>query len=354
MLDILGDLKDLVAGLVDIESVSGHERVLADHIESGLEHYEHLDVTRLGNTIVARTNFSAPTRILIAGHLDTVPVADNVPSVVETRQGREVVMGRGAVDMKGGIAVQLNLAASITHAPRDMTWIFYDCEEIEASRNGLGRLAEVRPELLSGNMAILMEPTDGAIEAGCQGTIRMEVHTRGVAAHSARSWTGHNAIHDMSRALEILNSGIPQEVDIDGLTYREGLNAVEISGGIAGNVIPDRCVLHVNYRFAPHRTQAQAVDFLRDQFAGYPIEVTDSAPGALPGLNDPILTSFVESVGSVHPKYGWTDVSRFAELGIPAVNYGPGDPNLAHTDEEYVFVDQVMGCRDTLQRWLTS
>ncbi|MDR0488173.1 MAG: succinyl-diaminopimelate desuccinylase [Propionibacteriaceae bacterium] len=354
MLNLAGDIRVLLRDVVDIESVSGNEAKLADEVFDALNVCSHLHVTRVGNLIVAQTHLGCSQRVAIAGHLDTVPVAGNLPSRVQAIDGREALVGRGTCDMKGGVAVQLNLAATLTNPTRDITWIFYDCEEVEASRNGLGRLAEVHPELLKADMAILMEPTDGVVEAGCQGTLRVTISTTGTAAHSARSWLGHNAIHEMVGALQILQDYEPAQVDVDGLTYREGLNAVGISGGIAGNVIPDLCELSVNYRFAPDKDESQAIQVVREVFAGYPIVVADSAPGAIPGLRTPAVASFVEAMGSVRPKYGWTDVSRFSGLSIPAVNYGPGDPNLAHTDGEYVFLDSVESCRDSLHNWLIS
>jgi succinyl-diaminopimelate desuccinylase len=350
----MNDLSGLVQEIVDIESVSGNETELANQVEQSLSQFSHLGVVRIGNTVVASTNFSQPSRVIIAGHLDTVPVADNLPSYVDSVDGRDVLYGRGTCDMKGGVAVQLFLAAHLTEASRDVTWIFYDCEEVEASRNGLGRLLAVRPDLLTGDMAILMEPTDARIEAGCQGTLRIKIHCQGVAAHSARSWMGHNAIHEMAGALNILSSYTPVEVVIDSHTYREGLNAVSIDGGIAGNVIPDQCWCDVNYRYAPDKTETEALDILGSLFAGYQWEVTDSAPGALPGLDSDIVSSFVAQVGNPYPKYGWTDVARFAQLGIPSINFGPGDPNYAHTDEERVDLTKVEQCRDTLMAWLTS
>ena len=354
MLNCESDIRDLLQDIVDIESVSGNEAELADQIYASLEKYPHLHLIRLGNLIVAETRLHTPQRVAIAGHLDTVPVAGNLPSRREIINGREALIGRGTCDMKGGLAVQLNLAATLTEPTRDITWIFYDCEEIESSRNGLGHLAKVRPDLLQADMAILMEPTNGVVEAGCQGTVRVSITTQGVAAHSARSWLGHNAIHDMAGALQILNNYEASTVLVDGLAYREGLNAVGISGGIAGNVVPDHCELLVNYRFAPDKDEHQAIQVVRELFAGYEIKVTDQAPGAAPGLRTQAIASFVETMGSVGPKYGWTDVSRFSALGIPALNYGPGDPNLAHADGEFVFLDSVEDCRDSLREWLIA
>ena len=340
---------------MDIESVSGHEKRLADEVEGTLAGRDHLDVTRYGNTVVARTHVGRPRRVAIAGHLDTVPVANNLPSVLETRQGQDVLAGRGTVDMKGGVAIQLNLAATLEAPTTDVTWIFYDNEEVEATKNGLGALAAAHPELVSADFAILMEPTGGVIEGGCQGSLRVRITTRGVAAHSARSWRGSNAIHGLGPILDALNAYQASTVTVDGLDYREGLNAVGVLGGIATNVIPDKAQLTINYRFAPDKSGEQALAHLGQIFAGYDLEVMDLAEGARPGLTLPAVADFVTSLAvEVRPKYGWTDVARFSALGVPAVNFGPGDPNLAHADDEHVVLEEVIACRDSLARWLTS
>jgi len=354
VLNCEADISVLLRRLVDVESVSGGEGPLADMVQTALSAYSHLDVIRLGNVVVARTSFGSGKRVIVAGHLDTVPVAGNLPSRIEMVGGRETLFGRGSVDMKGGVAVQLSLAASLTRADTDVTWIFYDNEEVEDAKNGLGHLAVRRPDILQADMAILMEPSDSLIEAGCQGTLRVGLHSRGVAAHSARSWLGHNAIHDMAGALSILHDYEGTNVLIDSLVYREGLNAVGISGGVAGNVIPARCDLIVNYRFAPDKNLAQAEEMVRQIFAGYDVDILDGAESASPGLTSELVASFVGCVGQVRPKFGWTDVARFAQLGVPGVNFGPGDPNLAHTDHEHIALEDVVRCRDVLAGWLQT
>ena len=257
--------------------------------------------------------------------------------------------------MKAGVAVQLRLAATVPEPVRDVSYVFYDNEEVEAVRNGLGRLARTHPDWLAGDFAVLMEPSSARVEGGCQGTMRVEVETTGVAAHSARSWTGRNAIHAVEPVLAVLTGYTAREVDVEGLVYREGLNAVGIRGGIAGNVIPDRCVVTVNYRFAPDRSPAQAEAHLRELFAGYQVTVTDSSPAARPGLDRPVAADFVRAVGGTPgPKYGWTDVARFSELGVPAVNFGPGDPSFAHKDDEHCPAEQIRSCETALRRWLTG
>jgi succinyl-diaminopimelate desuccinylase len=339
----------LTQQLCDIESVSGNEKPLADAIESALRSTKHLEVVRDGDAIVARTNLGRARRVLIAGHIDTVPINDNLP----TRRLGDELWGRGTVDMKGGVAVQLHLAAALAEPANDVTWIFYDHEEVSDSLNGLGRLARHRPDLLAGDFAILCEPTNAGIEGGCNGNLRVEVRAFGKRAHSARAWVGHNAIHDLAPILGILSAYEPREVEVDGLVYREGLNAVGISGGIAGNVIPDEAMVHINYRFAPSRSGDEAIEYLRELFVGYEVTVVDVANGARPGLDAALAQDFVRAVGrEPGPKYGWTDVARFSALGIPAVNFGPGDPMLAHADDERVPVEQITSCADALRNWL--
>lgn len=364
LLDPTGKESDLVAltrAICDIPSVSGDEKALADAIEVLLRGCAHLEVLRDGDALVARTSLGRDRRVVVAGHIDTVPIADNLPTRLAGAGDDAVLWGRGTVDMLGGVAVALALAVELgapgSEPAHDLTWIFYDHEEVDSALNGLGRLARNHPELLRGDFAILGEPTDAGIEGGCNGTMRIELRTRGVAAHSARAWTGENAIHAVAPALARLAAYEPREVEVDGLVYREGLNAVRIEGGIAGNVIPDACTVEVNYRFAPSRSVEEAEAHLREVFEGFDVVVTDAAGGARPGLDDPLAAEFVRSVlattgGVPAPKYGWTDVARFSELGVPAVNFGPGDPLLAHKDDEHLPVAQLAQCRDALRAWL--
>ncbi len=348
-LDLTTDVVALTEQLVNIESVSRDERVIADAVEAALAAYDHLTVSRHGNTVVARTDLGRGERVVIAGHLDTVPLNANLPA----RYEGDLLYGLGTCDMKGGDAVILRLAATLPEPGRDVTYLLYDAEEIEAVHNGLNLLSRSHPELLAADFAILMEPSNAGVEAGCQGTLRVEVRTTGERAHSARSWRGVNAIHKAGEVLRRLEEYDARRPVIDGLEYHEGLNAVAIRGGVAGNVLPDECVVEVNYRFAPDRTEAEAEAFVRELFAGFDVTLTDSAPGALPGLDRPAAKAFVEAVGGeVNPKFGWTDVARFSGLGIPAVNYGPGDPLLAHKQEEHVPMEQIERCETRLRAWL--
>ncbi len=375
------DVALLTAVLLDIHSVSDHETLLADAVEESLRALPVLRVHRIGDAVVARTEFGLDSRVVLAGHLDTVPLPTTpgargtVPSRWEPAAGvgngpamavpadGDVLYGRGATDMKGGVAVQLALAGLLgrdagPRPVRDVTWVFYDHEEVDAAQSGLGRIVRQTPEWLEADFAVLLEPTDGVVEGGCNGTSRYLVTVPGVAAHTGRAWRGVNAIHATAPLLSTLAAYEPATVTVEGLDYREGLNAVRIHGGSAGNVVPDSCAVEINYRFAPDKTPGQAHEHLRSVLAraGIPpeaIEVTDASPAARPGLEHPAAAAFVAAVGGEPmPKYGWTDVARFSELGVPAVNFGPGDALLAHTDDEHVTAGAVRDCLAALTRWL--
>lgn len=349
------DLVTLLRQVVDVESVSGNETALADQVEALMRACDHLEVTRIGNTIAARTHLGRPERVVIAGHLDTVPVANNLPSWTTHADDGLRIYGRGTCDMKGGVAVALKNAVELTAPSRDITWLFYDCEEVESARNGLVRVGREHPDLLAADFAVLMEPTSAGVEGGCQGTARFVVRTRGVAAHSARSWLGHNAIHDLAPILSRITEFDAREIEVDGLLFREGLNAVDIAGGIAGNVVPDAAEVKINYRFAPDKDADQAEALMRAHFAEWHLEFDDMAPGARPGLDRPAAAAFVEAVGvAPRAKYGWTDVARFTRLGIPAVNFGPADPGKAHADDEFCPAADLETCHAVLQRWLSN
>ncbi|MFB7379482.1 succinyl-diaminopimelate desuccinylase [Kitasatospora purpeofusca] len=350
-LDLTLDGGALTAQLVDFPSVSGDEQALADAVEEALRALPHLTVDRYGNNVVARTNLGRAERVLLAGHIDTVPIADNLPSWVEG----DLLFGCGTSDMKSGVAVQLRLAATLPEPNRDLTFVFYDCEEVEAHRNGLGHLAQAHPDWLAADFAVLMEPSGAVVEGGCQGTLRAQVRLTGVRAHSARSWLGDNAIHHAGEVLRRLSEYRARKVDIDGLEYHEGLNAVRIDGGVAGNVIPDECVVTVNFRFAPDRDEAEAEKHVREVLDGFEVTVTDFAPGALPGLNQPAAKAFLAATGgTARAKFGWTDVARFSALGVPAVNYGPGDPNMAHKRDEHCSLSAIAETEERLRAWLTA
>lgn len=354
-LDLTSSSVDLTRAICDIASESGDETTLADAIEAAVSAYGHLEIIRDGDTVVARTHLGRDRRVVIAGHIDTVPINRNLPVQDREIDGEAFLWGRGTVDMKAGVAVQLKLAAELVAPPVDITWMWYDHEEVDSSLNGLGRLSRTRPDLFAGDFAILGEPSNGEVEGGCNGTLRALIRTDGVRAHSARSWIGENAIHKAAPILARLAEYRAREIEVEGLVYREGLNAVRISGGVAGNVIPDACEVEVNYRFAPSRDAEGAERVVRDVFTGFDVEIVDVAEGARPGLDAPLAQDFVTAVGATpKPKYGWTDVARFSALGIPAVNYGPGDPHLAHHDEERVPLAQIDAVERGLRAWLSG
>ena len=359
----LSDPAELTGRLCAVESVSGNETALADAVVDMLERISggpgpDLEILRDGDTIIARTNLGLDERIVVAGHLDTVPVEDNLPPVRTHMSGEnypddEVIWGRGACDMKAGVAMQLSTAAALTAPNRDVSWVFYDHEEVDASLNGLGRVSRNHPDWLAGDFAILGEPSNASVEGGCNGTIRVDVTTTGVRAHSARAFMGVNAIHAAAEVLTRLAEFETDTVTVDGLDYRESLSAVNIRGGVAGNVVPDECVVSVNYRFAPSKSAAEAKAFLRELFNGFDVIVTDAAEGARPGLDRAIAQDFIDTLGlSPAPKLGWTDVSRFSALGVPAVNFGPGNPLYAHKSDEHVRVTEVEQATATLRSYL--
>lgn len=403
-LDLSVDPVQLTRDLVDIASPSREEDAIAGAVHAALQRTvaafsgpaaDTTTVERIGNCVVARTNRGLASRIVLAGHLDTVPLADNVPAVIKQVPSgtdgptdaptdtptEERMYGCGTSDMKAGDAVFLHLFATLADATglaHDLTVIMYDCEEIEASANGLGTLQAARPELLAGDLAILGEPTDGLIEAGCQGTLRIRVTARGVRAHSARSWLGDNALHRLAPVYARLAQYRPRTVDIDGCEYREGLQAVRAAAGVSGNVVPDAASVEVNFRFAPDRDAeaalAHAVEVLGlaasqrlPDDGRHPVpdepglywQLTDISPGALPGLANPAAAAFVAFAGgadgaAVRAKYGWTDVSRFAAAGVAAVNLGPGDPGMAHKRDEFCRTAEIGRVTAFLRGYLTG
>jgi succinyl-diaminopimelate desuccinylase len=347
--EVLADPVALTRALVDIESVSLNEKEIAQHVEEVLRAVPHLSVQRHHNTLMARTDLGRAQRVVLAGHLDTVPLNDNFPSTWEG----DLIYGCGTSDMKSGVAYALHLAVSLAEPRYDVTYFFYEAEEIDSRYNGLTLVAQAHPEWLTADFAVLLEPTYGMVEAGCQGTLRAIVSTTGRRAHSARSWRGVNAIHAAGEAIRRLQDYPARTVTIDGCVYREGLNAVGIHGGVAGNVVPDRCEVEVNFRFAPDRSADEAEAHVREVFSGFEVNLVDVAAGALPSLTAAPAQEFLAAVGAAPvAKLGWTDVARFAALGIPALNFGPGDPLLAHAPNEHVEIGKIRDGAATLHRWL--
>lgn len=335
-------LLDLVADLVGRESVSRNEAELAAALAGRLARLEGFHLEQVEGQLVLASAFGCPQRIVLAGHLDTVPPSGPIgPSRTADR-----VAGLGAVDMKGGLAVLVDLVESVARGEivpgLDVSVVLYTCEEVSDAENGLGRLLGSRPDLVVGDAAVLLEPTDGWVEAGCQGSLRARLSVVGRRAHTARPWQGENAIHRLAPLLGALASWTGREVDLEGCRYRESLQAVMVEGGVAGNVVPDRASVVVNYRFAPDRRGDEAFRWLEEWSAplvgeGGSCEVVDQVEGAAPAVGHPLMAALVALSGRPpRAKLGWTDVARFARHGLPAVNFGPGDPELAHTPGEWV------------------
>ena len=352
------DLVARCAELIDIPSVSHDEGAIADHIEHLLRDVAWLDVDRVGKSVVARTALGRPLRVVLAGHTDTVPPNGNERARVEGDR----LWGLGAADMKSGVTVILELARTVAEPAIDVTYVFYECEEVASQHNGLRKMLDERPELLACDAAVLCEPTSARIEAGCQGYLRADVTLVGERAHTARPWMGRNAIHRLGALLTRLEVYEGRQPTIDGCQFREALQAVRVEGGIAGNVVPDRAVVQLNHRFAPDRTIEEALAHVRavvgdavDDAAGDTFTLDDASDPAPPSLRHPLLAELARRVG--HPpaaKLGWTDVSFFAARGIPATNFGPGDPTLAHTAGEFVDRAELEGVSDVLRGLLTT
>lgn len=352
------DLLELCAELVDIPSVSHHEDALADRAEKELRAAPGLEVTRVGKNVVARTSLGRGQRLVLAGHLDTVPPNGNTQARIEG----DVLWGLGSADMKAGVAVLLELAATVVEPAVDVAYVFYECEEVAQEHNGLVKLFREAPALLQGDAAILAEPTGALVEAGCQGTFRARIVLAGERAHTARAWMGVNAIHRLGAVLGLLAAYEGRRPVLGGCEFREGMQAVAVSGGVAGNVVPDAAEVIVNHRFAPDRDGEAALAHLRevlgdtvDEDAGDSLELLDLSAPAPPALDHPLLQSLVAASGRPpRAKLGWTDVSFFAAHGIPATNFGPGEPTLAHTRDERVERDQIERVHRVLRDLLTG
>jgi len=346
---------DAVARLVAIDSVSRNEAQLASLVFDELRGVAHLVVERIGDNVVACTEGFHAQRILVAGHLDTVP-GDASAYVLDGDR----LTGLGACDMKGSLAVMLELAKDTARRTVDVTWVFYAREEIARSESGLLEIAQLRPDLLQADAAVVAEPTGGAVEAGCQGTLRIGVTVQGLRAHTARPFTGRNAIHRLGAIVNAVAQYEPRVATIDGITFTEQLQVVSVSGGIAPNVVPDSASLVLNHRVAPDRTRDEALasvvallgDLIEDEDV---IEVMDWAPAAPPSLTHPVIESLVRATGQpARAKVGWTDVATLSEMGIAATNFGAGDPLLAHRSDEYVTASELDGFASALRGLLFS
>ena len=344
---------DDVLALVRVDSVSGNESSLAHHVAHVLRSVPNLDVEQIGDNVVARTTGRHATRLLVAGHLDTVP-GDATSAHVDG----DVVRGLGACDMKGSLAVMLELATESTPRSVEVTWVFYAREEVARAQSGLLEIAELRPDLLQADAAVLGEPTGGRVEAGCQGTLRVSVTLNGVRAHTARPYTGRNAIHRLGELITRVASYQPRSVTIDGIEFVEQLQVVAVNGGVAANVVPDVATCTLNHRVAPDRTRDDAAatlaSFLGDLVEdGDSLDVVDWAPASVPALSNPHLVRLVGLTGlEARGKVGWTDVATLSGMGIAATNFGAGDPHLAHRADEFVTLAELDDFARVLHAWI--
>jgi succinyl-diaminopimelate desuccinylase len=343
--------------LIDIRSESRHEDDILRSIRARLAGAPDLTVADDTNGVVV----ALPTRrrplplVLLAGHVDTVPVAGaRLPG---SRDG-DAIVGRGAADMKGAIAVMLALAeAGPIGDVADVGYVFFGREELPITESALLPAFDQIPMLREAALAIVMEPTANELEVGCNGNLTATVTVRGRAAHSARPWLGDNAIHAAIDALGGVSALPIRDVDVDGLIFREVMSVTQIEGGVAANVVPDRVVASVNFRYAPTRRPEQAEERLRELVTDDRAEVTVLGNGP-PGrvcLDNPLVTR-LRAAGhlDVQPKQAWTPVAEFGMVGIDAVNLGPGDPRYAHTDDEQVTAGALMRAHEIVSAFLTD
>jgi succinyl-diaminopimelate desuccinylase len=346
-------LGELALALVDIRSVSGEEQALTGWLARQVGAQPHLEVVHeQGDALVF--GLGGSPEVLIAGHSDTVPEQGNLPG----RLADGFLHGLGAADMKGALAVMLALAGELgSRRPAlNPQFVIFGGEELPQSNGVLGKLFGTCPSLLEARLAVMMEPTANRLQAGCLGNIKAELVFEGVAAHSARPWLGRNAIHDAIGALQGPVSLEPYDVVLEGLRFREVLSVTEIHGGIANNVIPDQVVCGLNFRYAGSRSPAQAEARLRELVGTTgKLTVIGNAPSApVPAGND--LLDRLRQAGDLpmEPKQAWTPVAEFAAHGLDAINFGPGDPRMAHRRDERIAVDAMDTSLEVLRRFLCS
>jgi succinyl-diaminopimelate desuccinylase len=335
------DLLAKTAAFVNIASVSFEEKEFVDWLQADLEPLPWLTVDRIGDNLIARTDLGRPERLILAGHTDTVPVHDNAVARIDG----DTLFGLGSADMKGGLAVFHEIAHMVNEPVMDLTFVFYAREEVAQAHSGLGELIDTAPHLLQADCAILGEPTDGHIEAGCQGALRFKITLLGARAHTARPWMGRNAIHRTGPLLSHLAGYEARRPVLDDCEFIESVQTVGIDGGHAGNVVPDRVSVTVHHRYAPDRSPDQAEGWFRSFISEFveaddQVEVIDRTSACPPSLTHPLLARLAAGRPK-SAKLGWTDVARFAELGIPATNFGSGDPLVAHTQHEHLHRESI-------------
>ena len=347
-------LVELLETLVNIPSETGHEAAIADWVDARLSRLDHGERIRSGQSVVWRGPRRDRPLLVLAGHLDTVPVNGNGTARMDS--GR--LYGLGSTDMKAGDAVMLGVLerCDVDQARFDLAVVFYDAEEGPQERNGLRRLLRELPWLSAARLAILLEPTALKVELGCIGSINAEVRVRGKSAHSARPWLGVNAVERAASWLAEVTRVPVTPVRVDGIEYRETLQVTTLHAGGARNVVPDELVANLNYRFPPDRDLEAAEARLRSFVpAEFEFQVVDrAAPGRVCADSEDV-SEFVRRFGAeVAGKQGWTDVAQFTAAGVPAFNFGPGIPELAHQSDEYCPVENLERACGQLEAFIGS
>jgi len=346
-------LARIALDLVNIRSVSRQELEITTWIAEHVASLPNLQVRHRQDDAVV---FGLPGRpdVILAGHSDTVPEQGNLPGRLENGH----VHGLGAADMKGSLAVMLSLAAELDrlHLQLNPLFVIFGREELPLAESVLERLFTACPYILEARLAVMMEPTANRLQAGCLGNIVASLTFHGVAAHSARPWLGVNAIHEAIRSLHPLVDAPPEEVELGGLTFREVLSVTEISGGIANNVIPHRVACGLNFRYAGHRSKAQAEARLRELVGSSgQLSVDSNAPSAPVRADNPLLARLRLAGGlPLEAKQAWTPVAEFAAHGVDAVNFGPGDPASAHRRDELISVEAMAESLSILRNFLCT
>ena len=345
----MSDLESSLRDLLVIPSVSGEEDAIADYVVARLATKSDWRVDRVGNTVIAHRDGGPGPRLLLCGHLDTVPGDQGVD------EDTDCFYGLGVCDMKGGLAVMLSLADRPCALP--MTMVFYPCEEVAFERNGLHLLGPAEAMVADHDLAVLLEPTDGVVELGCQGSLRLRLELAGRRAHTSRPWMGVNAIDRVGELLARATDFERRRPLLAGVHFQESLSPTRVESFVANNVVPDRARLWLNYRFAPDLSGEQALEqlsvWLRPVLGDDDLlEAEEIAEGAAPVQKG--FEALIESAGQVRAKLGWTDVSFVSSLGVPSVNFGPGDPLLAHGGNERLEKAKLHSSLETLASWIDS
>ena len=334
--------------LINISSVTGDEVLILDFIEEFLSKNNFSgELIRNDGGIIAIPKNSSQ-KIALVGHVDTVPLSKTQKLKFDDI---DLISGRGSVDMKGGISIILH---SLVEENQDIIGVFYTAEEGPYEMNGLG---DLMPTILSNKnleFSIILEPTNCEIELGCLGTLNANIKLKGIAAHSARPWVGENPIYKIGDISKKVSDNEITLLDIEGLEFKQVLSITKVSSGIANNVIPDEAMLNINFRFSPEMTNDDAQNFINNMFSEFgEIEITSSSEGAMPNIENSNIKNFISSTGlSPNPKQAWTDIARFYSHGIASVNFGPGDPLLAHTADEHVSKKQLLESYELLMNFL--